>query len=159
MNKLLKNVSILAIIAGILLTIGGAWGIAYTYKNVAREKIVTPEDSALPNQPVRGPLTLKAQGDIIREHTLKISGGKTYAEMPRQTEKLDSAGKPVLDGEGKTVMVDNAARNIWVTATTLATALNLAMLSYAFSAVVFIIGILFILFGFLFLRIAKIITN
>jgi len=69
MKKLLVTSSVLAILAGIVLVAGGIWGIYFTYKNVANEKIVTPKDSAIPEKPVRGVLTLKAQADIIREHT------------------------------------------------------------------------------------------
>ena len=48
MKKLLVTSSVLAILAGIVLVAGGIWGIYFTYKNVANEKIVTPKDSAIP---------------------------------------------------------------------------------------------------------------
>ena len=70
MKKLLKISSALAIVAGILIVIGGIWGITFTYKNIAQEKIVTPAGASISEKPVRGPFTLKAQADIIREHTL-----------------------------------------------------------------------------------------
>ena len=97
MKKLLIASSILAVLAGIVLVAGGIWGIYFTYKNVSEEKIVTPKDSAVPERPVRGPLTLKAQADIIREHTLKMTDGKTFSEMPRQIPKLDDNGKSIWE--------------------------------------------------------------
>ena len=75
MKKLLIISSVLAIVAGLALVAGSIWGIYFTYINVANEKIVTPKDSAIPEKPVRGLLTLKVQEDIIREHTLKMTCG------------------------------------------------------------------------------------
>lgn len=150
MKKLLKISSYLAIIAGIVLVVGGVWGICFTYQNIAQEKIVTPTDASIPERPVRGPFTLKAQADIIRAHTLKITGGKTYAEMPRQVQKLDTNNQPVLDQDGKPVMVENTARNIWITATTLTTALNLGILTYVFSGLILLFGLISIWTGMVF---------
>ena len=147
MKKLLKVSSVVAILAGIILVAGGVWGIAFTYKNVARENIVTPTDATVPNLPVRGPMSLKVQGDIIRTHTLKMTGGKTFAEMPRQIAKLDQNGKEVLDEKGQPVMVPNTARDIWITATTLMVALNLGIVTYAFAGLAVLLGFVFILIG------------
>lgn len=155
MKKLLKVSSILAIITGVILISGGVWGIVFTYKNVAREKITTPEDASIPKALVRGPLTLKSQADIIRAHTLKTTGGKTFSEMPRQIPKLDQAGAPVLDDSGKVVMVPNIARDMWVTATTLTTALNLGIVTYAFSGIIILLGLISIWTGIVFSFLSK----
>lgn len=133
MKKLLKISSFLAITAGIIFVIGGIWGIVFTYKNVTQEKIVTPSDASIPEQPVRGPFTLKAQADIIRKHTLESTGGKTYAEMPREDEN----------------------RSRWITATTLTTALNLGILSYAFSALFVLLGCISIWTGIVFRALSR----
>src|SRR3989344_7208035 len=87
MKKLLIISSVLAICVGVILILGGAWGIMLTNQNVAREKIVTPEDASIPNKPVRDPMTLKAQADVIRKHVLRTTNGKTFAEMPQQDRK------------------------------------------------------------------------
>ena len=50
---------------------------------LAAERIVTPEDSALPNVAVTGPAEAKAQADAIWFHVMKLTGGRTYAELPR----------------------------------------------------------------------------
>ncbi len=155
MKKLLNISSVLAIVAGVVLVGGGWWGICFTYKNIKAENITTPPDASIPGKQVLGPLTLKSQADVIRMHTLKMTGGKTYAEMPRQIEKLDANGATVLDAEGKPVMVPNDARNIWITATTLTTALHLGILTYVFSALVILFGLISIWTGFIFCKLAK----
>ncbi len=155
MEKLLLTSSLATIIAGIFLIIGGMWGVAFTYTNVARENIVTPGDASIPKTPVRGPFTLKAQADIIRTHVLSMTGGKTFAEMPRQIPKLDADGKPVLGEDGKPVMVTNTARDIWITATTLITALNLGIVSYAFSSLIILFGLMFVLNGITFYALSR----
>lgn len=147
MEKLLKISSKIIVLAGVIMICGGVGGTIYTYRNVVREKIVTPDDAFIPGVAVRGPITLKAQVDIIRKHTLKITGGKTFAEMPRQIQKLNSDGSPIVDKDGKPVMVANTARDIWITSTTLITALNLGIIAYVFSGLAFILGLVFILIG------------
>jgi hypothetical protein len=155
MKNLLRVSSVVAILAGIVLVVGGIWGIYFTYQNIEREKIVTPPDATISQKPVRGPWTLKAQAEVIRKHTLKITGGKTYAEMPMQVAKLDEKGKPVLDASGKPVMVANSARDIWLTATTLITALNLGILTYVFSGLILLFGIISIWTGIVFYVLRK----
>lgn len=155
MKKILTISSVVAIGAGLVLVAGGVWGIAFTYRNVTQEKIVTPADASLPNRLVRGPLTLKAQADVIRAHTLKTTAGKTYAEMPRQVAKLDANNEPVLDANGKPVMVANTARELWIVATTLTTALHLGILTYMFSGLILLFGLVSIWTGVVFYILAR----
>ena len=155
MKKMLLVSSFVAIIAGLVLVGGGVWGIAFTYTNVARENITTPDDASIPDVPVRGPFTLKAQADIIRTHTLRMTEGKTFAEMSRQIPKLDVESKPILGEDGKPAMTANTARDIWITATTLITALNLGLFAYAFSAVVLLFGIFSIWTGVIFYALSR----
>lgn len=154
-QKILIVSSVVSILAGLLLISGGAWGIVFTYTNVARENIVTPKDAFVPEKPVRGPLTLKAQADIIRTHTLKMTEGKTYAEMPRQVPKINEDGTPVLDLEGKPVMAPNTARDTWITATTLTTALHLGILTYVFSGLIVLFGFVSLWTGVVFFALSR----
>ena len=155
MKKLLKISSLLAIIVGIVLVLGGIFGITFIYKNVAQEKIITPADASISDKSVRGPLTLKAQADIIRKHTLKMTGNKTFAEMPREIQKLGENNQPILDASGKPVMTSNTTRDIWITATTLTTALNLGILSYVLSCLVALFGFVSIWIGIIFYVLSK----
>lgn len=147
MNKSLKLLSAAALLIGIVLIGGGSWGIYFTYHSIAQENIITTPDSAVPQKPVRGPLTLKAQADVIRKHTLAATEGKTFAEMPYEVPKLDANKKPMVDASGKALMVPNTARDIWITATTLRTALNMAILAYALSGLSVLIGLIMITTG------------
>ena len=155
MKKIIEISSSLAIIAGIAMVVGGTWGIVFTYQNVAREQIVTPDDASIPNTPVRGPFTLKSQADIIRLHVLESTNGKTFSQMPQKVQKVDQAGKPVMDENGSPVMVSNEARNIWITATSLMTALNLAIVTYVFAGLIVFIGLVSIWTGITFRAMRK----
>ena len=133
MKKLLLLSSMLAIGVGIVLVLGGFWAVLFTYNNVARENIVTTKDASIPETPVRGPFTLKSQADIIREHTLKSTGGKTYAEMSKE----------------------DPSRNMWVTATSLTTALHLGVITYLFSGLIILFGCVSIWTGIVFKALSK----
>ncbi len=147
MKGFLKISSVLVVFVGVVVVVAGIWGLVFTYQNVSREKIVTTEDASIPNAAVRDPMTLKAQADVIRKHTLEATKDKTYAEMPQQVAKVDASGSAVLDKDGKPVMVPNAARNIWVTATTLTTSLNLGIMAYMLSGFAILFGLVMIWLG------------
>jgi hypothetical protein len=98
-------------------------------------------------KPVNSPERLKYQQEVIREHTLARTDGKTYAEMPRLIPQLNENGEPVLDENGAPVMVSNAARDIWVTSTTWQMALNLGYLSWKLTEFLIMLGFTFVGLG------------
>lgn len=155
MKKLYGFSSFFAFLAGVIMVSGGLWGLMFTQATVLRENIITPEDASLPGKQVNGPRTLLAQAEVIRMHTLKATGGKTYAEMPRQVEKLDENGNQVIGEDGKPVMIPNTSRDIWITATTLTTALHLGLITYMFGVLIILFGFVSIWNGFLFLALAR----
>ncbi|HLP43938.1 MAG TPA: hypothetical protein VK145_01520 [Candidatus Nanoarchaeia archaeon] len=133
MKTLLRVSSFLAIVVGLVMVLGGSWAISFTYKNITQEKIVTPADASIPNTAVRGPFTLKSQADIIRHHVLETTGGLTYAQMSRTDEN----------------------RSLWVTATTLMTALNLGIITYIFSGLILLFGLISLWTGLVFFVLQK----
>jgi hypothetical protein len=154
-RRLLAVVGILSLVVGIGSLFGGVFGAVYTWNQAAAENITTPDDAIFPEVPVRGPLSLYAQSNIITHHQLDSTEGLRYAEMPRQVPQLDEAGNPVLDQAGEQVMIPNAARASWINATTLTTALNLGLMAYALAAFAIVIGITLTLSGFTFLSLRK----
>lgn len=154
-RRLLAIVGILTLVMGFATLAGGVFGAVYTWNQASAENITTPDDAIFPEVPVRGPLSLYSQADIIEHHQLDSTEGLRYSEMPRQVAQLDEAGAPVIGEDGEPVMVSNAARTSWITATTLTTALNLGLLAYALAALAMVAGATMIASGMTFMSLRK----
>ena len=95
----------------------------------------------------------RAFAKIIREHALEGTGGLTYAQMGRfvsAEDPEDPAGtsdeeSALLDEEGQPV--SNSARNTWVTATALTTALNTSYMAERLAIFGIVVGIALLLTG------------
>ena len=128
----------------------GAWGISTVRDNLARENIVGTPDSSIPGQKVDTGSEAKAFAAVMRKHALEASDGQTYAEMGRfldkngnQTSDEALAAKDPETGQP----VENGARNIWVTQTAFATALNTAYLGERVGVFGIVMGIALLLTG------------
>ena len=154
-RRLLAIVGILTLVVGIGSFAGGAFGAVYTWNQAAAENITTPDDAIFPEVALRGPLSMYAQTDIIEHHQLDSTEGLRYSEMERQVASVDEAGNPVIGTDGEPVMIPNAARASWVTATTLLTALNVGLLAYALSAFALVVGVTMIASGITFLTLRR----
>jgi hypothetical protein len=154
-RRLLTIVGILTLVIGVGSLAGGVFGAVYTWNQAATENITTPDDAIFPEVPLRGPLSMFAQADIIEHHQMDTTEGLRYSEMERQVAQVDEAGNPVIGEDGQPVMVANAARASWITATTLITALNVGLLAYALSAFALVVGITMIASGMTFLSLRK----
>jgi hypothetical protein len=76
---------LVAIIAGVVLIIGGGTTWTMVRSQLVAENITVAEDARMfAGEPVAGPLTAYAQADIINHHALDMAGGKTYAELDRE---------------------------------------------------------------------------
>jgi hypothetical protein len=139
-SKLISIVALFAIVVGIGSMLGGIGGAIYTYQSAAVENITTPDDARIAGAPVRGPLTMWAQSDIITHHQLDRTGGLRYAEMERMIPAVDEAGEPVIGEDGEPVMVPNDARLSWIDATSLTTVLGMGIMAYALSAFALVVG-------------------
>lgn len=152
---LLLVAGILALAVGFGSMIGGTFGVWYTWNQAVVQDVTTPADAVIPSTDVRGPFTMWAQSDIITQHQLNRTEGLYYAQMPGQIPQLDEAGQPVIGDDGEPVMVANAARASWINATALTTALSMGILSYALSAMAFMVGLTLVFAGFVFLHIRR----
>ena len=84
-TKTARLAGLVAIIAGVLLILGGGTTWAMVRSQLVAENITVAEDAAMfAGQQVAGPLTAYAQADIINHHALDMAGGKTYAELDRE---------------------------------------------------------------------------
>ncbi len=151
----LLTAGILAMVVGFGSVAGGIFGAWYTYDHAVAQDVVTPDDAAIPETPVRGPFTMWAQADIITHHQLESTGGLYYAQMDRTVPQLDESGAAVLDANGEAVMVPNEARASWITATTLTTALGMGIMAYALSGFAMAVGVTLMVVGFVFLYLRK----
>jgi hypothetical protein len=92
-------------------------------------------------------------------HALEATGGAVYSEMGRYQAKPDAAQSDLAPGGGTNNPeaavidsetnrpVDNGARNIWVSETALATALNVSYMASALSLFSLVVGIALLLAG------------
>jgi hypothetical protein len=97
--------------------------------------------------------------EYMNVHALEATGGAVYSEMGRYTAKPGTPESQLASGGGtnnpefalvnpKTKRpVDNAARNVWVTETALATALNVSYMASALSLFSLVVGIALLLAG------------
>jgi len=92
---------------------------------LAEERIITSEDAAIPLAAVDSAAEAKAQADIIREHALATTGGKTYAELDRE----------------------DPARAVYLNSVTLRTALMESYLAFKVSELVVGLGAIVALLG------------
>jgi hypothetical protein len=96
----------------------------------------------------------------MRIHALESSGGNTYAQMGRFVAAADPSdpkgtsdeAAAAKDEEGKPI--SNAARNSWVTATALSTALNTSYMAEQIGLFSVVVGIALLLSGIGFLILA-----
>ena len=132
MNSILRWAWLGAIVFGFVLVGAGAF-MAYEGRmahndvrdTLADERIITAEDAEIPLAEVDSAAEAKAQAQIIREHALAATGGKTYAELDR----------------------DDPARATYLNSVTLRSALMESYLAFKVADLVVGIGAIVILLG------------
>jgi hypothetical protein len=92
----------------------------------------------------------KCFASYMRIHALESTGGKVYSEMPRAVFK--SSGKPVPEDQASAALedgtaIDNPERQVWVTETALATAMNTSYFAERVSVFSIAMGVAMILIG------------
>jgi hypothetical protein len=133
----LKSVSIigiLVIVAGAILSIAGTTTWFTVRSQLQTERITVSENAArFAGQTVAGPFTAYAQAEAIDKSALQATGGKTFAELPRE------------DPNRQTVM----------TASFLRASLFTSVVAFGVAAMAAGLGVVFILVGVALLKIGK----
>jgi len=105
---------------------------------------------AVADKPINTGARARAFASYMRVHALEATGGQTYAQMPRYaTDDGKGTNEPAQatkDANGQPV--SNATRNIWVTETALATALNMSYMAEQLSLFSIVVGVALLLAGF-----------
>ncbi len=104
-------------------------------------------------QPVETGAQARAFAQIMHEHALEASGGLVYARMGRYVSAADpenpagtsDATAALNDEQGNPV--PNAARDTWVTATALSTALNVSYMAEQMALFGIVVGVALLLSG------------
>jgi hypothetical protein len=110
-------------------------------------------DCDVADEPIEDGADARCFAEYLRIHALEGTGGLTYAEMgrflaaddPENPAGTSDAEAALTDEEGNPV--SNSARNTWVTATTLATALNVSFMAEQLALFAIIVGVALILTG------------
>jgi hypothetical protein len=147
------------IVAGIVLvafgvgsSVMGVSGRSEVRDALRQEQIVgTPDmDSRIANQPVDTGAKAKLFADGMRRHALAATGDQVYSQMGHY---LTATGTPTDDKTAAAIdpksgkPVENAARNVWVTETALATALNTSYFAERVSTFALVMGAALLLIG------------
>jgi hypothetical protein len=150
------------ILFGIAVIALGIWGFSFTRDHIEREGITfgPASDPAVQDhaeqwagKPVDTGRKAVAMAEIMREHTLSSTGGLTYAEMgryqsaanPDDPKGTNDEAEAAKDEQGQPI--SNGARNIWVTETALATALDTGFMSEMLSIFSVVVGVALLLTG------------
>ena len=79
-----RVIGLLVIIAGVILAVAGGVTYAVVSDTLADQNITVSEDAdAFAGSHVTQPWEAYAEADVIDQHATEISGGQTYAELPR----------------------------------------------------------------------------
>ncbi|WP_125773723.1 aromatic ring-opening dioxygenase LigA [Antribacter gilvus] len=80
-----KGAGAVTTLAGLVLIVAGVLVWILVSTQLADQRITVSDDaSMLAGQQVRGPFTAYAQAEVIDEHALAASDGKTYAELGQE---------------------------------------------------------------------------
>ena len=123
--------------------VGAVWARREAERALSRERITGTTDMRPPGAPVRSAGSARCLAEVIRSRTLAASGGRTYAETD---EFLAADGGTMSDAALALVAADtgqpvhNPEYELWVTSTTLQTALAQAYLAFRLADLTAAIG-------------------
>jgi hypothetical protein len=122
-------------------------------------KDVSLPDCEVAEQKVDNGDTARCFAEYMQVHALEATGGYTYAEMGRFEAKPDAPANELAAGGGTDneefavidsesgLPADNGTREVWVTETALATALNASYMAERLSVFGIVVGVALLLTG------------
>ena len=153
-----KAFPIALIFLGVVFLAGGGYALARGFDarsdikaELIAQNITTPEDASIPNVRVDSASTARSMAEIINEHALESSGGKTFSEMGRflaldgAREGTSDAALAVKGPDGKPVA--NALRNTAFQASALQTSLYASVMAFGVADLVLGLGVLMLALG------------
>jgi len=121
-----RTSGIILMIIGLAFIVAGGITWFVVQDQLAAEKIVVSDDAdMLAGDEVNGPFSAYAQAQVINEHALESTGGKTYAELDR----------------------DDPARQTAMQASFLRASLFTSVVAFGVAAMAVVLGIALILIG------------
>jgi hypothetical protein len=117
--------STVALVLGAVMIVAAAATALMVRAELADQNIRTPEDACLSGRQVQGPFTAWCQAQVIDEHARDATGGLTFAELPRDDPRRETA----------------------MNASFLRASLYTSIVAYGVAAMAAAIGVLFILIG------------
>ena len=127
----------------------------------ADDPAVAKHASEWAGQPVETGAQARAFAEIMREHALERAGGLTYAQMGRFVSANDPQNPAGTSDETAALRdesgnpVSNSARDTWVTATALSTALNVSYMAEQMALFGIVVGVALLLSGIGFIILAS----
>ncbi|HEX5917581.1 MAG TPA: aromatic ring-opening dioxygenase LigA [Nocardioides sp.] len=122
-----KAAALTSIIVGVVMAIAGVVTWIVISSTLADQRITVSDDArCAAGDGVNGPISAYCQADIIDQHTLEITGGKTYAELDREDPN-------------RAVAMDSAF---------LQASLFTSVVAFGVAAMAFVLGIVLALIGF-----------
>lgn len=118
-------IGIILIVVGIVLAVAGIATYATVAVTLSEQRIVTTEDACLPDRDVVDPFTAYCQAMIIETHAKEATGGLTYAQLNRE----------------------DPLRDVAMNASFLRASLFTSVVAFGLSALVVLLGVLFLLTG------------
>ncbi len=141
---------IISLIAGIVFVIAGAATWALVTSELSAQRITVADDASfLAGNRVNGPLTAYAQAEVIDKHASEAAEGRTYAELGALVREAQAAGDEELAAELQ------AQRTTVMNGSFLRASLFTSVVAYGVSALVIGLGLLLILQGIAFSRLAR----
>jgi len=115
-----------AVVVGAIMIVAGVVTWFVVSNTLSEQKIVVSDDaSCLAGDEVDGPFSAYCQADIINQHTLDATGGKTYAELDQEDPLRETA----------------------MTSAFLQSSLFTSVVAFGVAAMAFVLGLLQLLIG------------